>query len=128
MQIRAVEQQYQELERCHIKNIDVLVHDQKHMLKLYIQECIENKDLNGIACITLLQINTREKAFRDEEKKFWTGIDVLDKTILLLNIKVRKMDALDINFELDASVDRYDSDEILLDLVITIKQFIWIMQ
>ena len=29
----------------------------------------------------MLQIN--QKKFRDEEKKFWTGIDVLDKTITM---------------------------------------------
>ena len=63
-----------------------------------VQECIENKDLNGIAAY----VADNQKKFRDEEKKFWTGIDVLDKTITM---KKRKMDALDINFELDASVD-----------------------
>lgn len=93
---RAVEQQYQELEDAYQK-YRCIIHDQKHMLS-FIQECIENKDLNGIAAY----VADNQKKFRDEEKKFWTGIDVLDKTITM---KKRKMDALDINFELDASVD-----------------------
>ena len=93
---RAIEQQYQELEDAYQK-YRCIIHDQKHTLS-FIQECIENKDLNGIAAY----VADNQKKFRDEEKKFWTGIDVLDKTITM---KKRKMDALDINFELDASVD-----------------------
>ena len=49
---------------------------------------------------SLLQIIRKSSEMKI--KKFWTGIDVLDKTITM---KKRKMDALDINFELDASVD-----------------------
>lgn len=93
---RAIEQQYQELEDAYQK-YRCIIHDQKHMLS-FIQECIENRDLNGIA----VYVADNQKKFRDEEKKFWTGINVLDKTITM---KKRKMDALDINFELDASVD-----------------------
>ena len=88
--------QYNELSDS-IHKYKCIIHDQKHMLS-FIQECIENKDLNGIAAY----VADNQKKFRDEEKKFWTGIDVLDKTITM---KKRKMDALDINFELDASVD-----------------------
>ena len=47
VKIRAVEQQYQELEDAYQK-YRCIIHDQKHMLS-FIQECIENKDLNGIA-------------------------------------------------------------------------------
>ena len=60
----------------HIKNIDVL-YMIKSICLSFIQECIENKDLNGIAAY----VADNQKKFRDEEKKFWTGIDVLDKTI-----------------------------------------------
>ena len=75
MKNRAIEQQYQELEDAY-QNIDVL-----YMIKAYvkfIQECIENKDLNGIAAY----VADNQKKFRDEEKKFWTGIDVLTNNLL----------------------------------------------
>ena len=73
MKNRAVEQQYQELEDAYQK-YRCIIHDQKHMLS-FIQECIENKDLNGIAAY----VADNQKKFRDEEKKFWTGIDVLEQ-------------------------------------------------
>lgn len=76
MKNRAVEQQYQELEDAYQK-YRCIIHDQKHMLS-FIQECIENKDLNGIAAYVADNQKSSEM-----KKKFWTGIDVLDKTITM---------------------------------------------
>lgn len=93
---RAIEQQYRELEDAYQK-YRCIIHDQKHMLN-FIQECIENKDMNGIA----EYVKDNQKKFRSKEKRFWTGIDAIDKTITM---KKRKMDDLDMKFELDASID-----------------------
>ena len=54
-----------------------IIHDQKHMLS-FIQECIENKDLNGI--VYMLQIIRKSSEMK---KKVLTGKDVLDKTITM---------------------------------------------
>ena len=47
--------------------IGVLVHDEKHLLKLYIKECLENGDLTGIACITFVDNHYK---FRDEALEY----------------------------------------------------------
>ena len=93
---KTIEQQYQELEDTYQK-YRCMIHDQKHMLN-FIQECIENKDMDGIAAY----VRYNQKKLKSSEQKFWTGISEIDK---IITMKKRKMDDLGIVFEVAALID-----------------------
>ena len=91
-----VGQQYSELNEAYEK-YRCLVHDEKHMI-LYLQECIQNENLHEAAAF----LNSYQRNFVKEKQCSWTGIPTLD---FMLNIKKRKMDELQIRFEIDCKIE-----------------------
>lgn len=91
-----VGQQYSELNEAYEK-YRCLIHDEKHMI-LYLQECIQNENLHEAAAF----LNSYQRNFVKEKQCSWTGIPTLD---FMLNIKKRKMDELQIRFEIDCKIE-----------------------
>lgn len=91
-----VGQQYSELNEAYEK-YRCLVHDEKHMI-LYLQECIQNENLHEAAAF----LNSYQRNIVKEKQCSWTGIPTLD---FMLNIKKRKMDELQIRFEMDCKIE-----------------------
>ncbi len=91
-----VGQQYSELNEAYEK-YRCLVHDEKHMI-LYLQECIQNENFHEAAAF----LNSYQRNFVKEKQCSWTGIPTLD---FMLNIKKRKMDELQIRFEIDCKIE-----------------------
>lgn len=92
----AVESQYRELRESYDK-YRCLLHDEKHMI-FYLKECLDNGRLEeGKRFLSNYQDN-----IVNTEKRSWTGIVTLD---FVLNVKMRKIEELNIDFHLDSRVE-----------------------
>lgn len=105
----AVESQYREMRESY-ERYRYLIHDEKHMI-FYLKECLDNGRFEeGKRFISSYQDN-----IVDTEKRSWTGIVTLD---FVLNIKMRKIKELNIDFHLDSRVEHIPMED--ADLVVVL--------
>ncbi|MDO4276775.1 MAG: GHKL domain-containing protein [Eubacteriales bacterium] len=92
----AVECQYRELSEAY-ENYRCLVHDEKHMV-YYLAECLASGEIENAQSF----LKNYQENRLNQKKRSWTGNSTLD---FMLNMKKRKMDELQVEFQLDCKIE-----------------------